>query len=76
LPGSPPINAGSNPLALATDQRGPGFPRVALGVADIGAVEFGFSSAAPVASWLGIAALGLVLLSLGAVVLRRRPQSI
>ena len=37
LPGSPAINAGLNPLALATDQRG--LPRVINGV-DIGAVEF------------------------------------
>lgn len=41
LPGSPAINAGSNPLALATDQRGPGFLRVVGGVADMGAYESG-----------------------------------
>src|SRR5207249_4033334 len=39
LPGSPAINTGSNPLGLATDQRGPGFPRVSGGVADMGAYE-------------------------------------
>src|SRR5262245_13570790 len=41
LPGSPAINAGSDalvPARLATDQRGPGFPRV-INVVDIGAVE-------------------------------------
>jgi hypothetical protein len=39
--GSPAINAGANPLALAFDQRGPDYPRVALGQADIGAYEYG-----------------------------------
>jgi len=39
LPGSPAINAGSNPLGLANDQRGAGFPRVSSGVADMGAYE-------------------------------------
>ncbi|MEP7208911.1 MAG: choice-of-anchor Q domain-containing protein [Casimicrobiaceae bacterium] len=39
LPGSPAINAGSNPLGLATDQRGIGFPRVNGGTADMGAYE-------------------------------------
>jgi hypothetical protein len=37
--GSPAINAGSNPAALATDQRGPGFARVSGTAADIGAFE-------------------------------------
>jgi hypothetical protein len=39
LPGGPAINTGSNPLGLATDQRGAGFPRVSGGAADIGAYE-------------------------------------
>jgi hypothetical protein len=39
LPGSPAINAGNNSAGLATDQRGPGFPRVVAGLADIGAFE-------------------------------------
>jgi parallel beta-helix repeat protein len=39
LAGSPAINAGSNPASLATDQRGPGFPRVAGTAPDIGAFE-------------------------------------
>jgi len=38
-PGSPLRNAGSNPAALANDQRGPGFPRTLEGKTDIGAVE-------------------------------------
>ena len=39
LPGSPAIDVGSNPLALTTDQRGTGFPRVAGAAADMGAYE-------------------------------------
>jgi hypothetical protein len=39
LPGSPAINAGSNPANLTTDQRGAGFPRVFGSAADIGAFE-------------------------------------
>jgi len=38
-PNSPLRNAGANPAAFATDQRGAGFPRVLEGVPDIGAVE-------------------------------------
>ena len=37
--GSPAIDAGDNPLGLATDQRGDGFVRVFGGAADIGAFE-------------------------------------
>ena len=40
LAGSPAINAGSNPLALTTDQRGSGFAR-ANGATDMGAYESG-----------------------------------
>jgi hypothetical protein len=40
LPGSPAISLGNNAAALATDQRGPGFPRVIGAFADIGAYEF------------------------------------
>jgi hypothetical protein len=36
---SPALDAGSNPLALAADQRGAGFPRVLGAAADIGAFE-------------------------------------
>jgi len=39
LPGSPAIDKGSNPVGFATDQRGPGFPRVVGDSADIGAFE-------------------------------------
>ncbi len=39
LPGSPAIDAGNNAHAWAFDQRGPGFPRVVNGRADIGAFE-------------------------------------
>jgi hypothetical protein len=44
---SPALDAGSNPLALATDQRGAGFARVLGMAADIGAFE-GTVAAAPV----------------------------
>ena len=37
--GSPAIDAGSNPAALAFDQRGAGFPRTVGAQTDIGAVE-------------------------------------
>ncbi|MBX7105756.1 MAG: right-handed parallel beta-helix repeat-containing protein [Gemmataceae bacterium] len=39
LPGSPAIDAGSNPAGLQYDQRGVGFPRVVGAAADIGAAE-------------------------------------
>ena len=39
LPGSPAIDAGSNPQALSFDQRGSGFPRVLSTQTDIGAFE-------------------------------------
>ncbi|HQR12317.1 MAG TPA: right-handed parallel beta-helix repeat-containing protein, partial [Casimicrobiaceae bacterium] len=39
LAGSPALNAGSNPLSLTTDQRGPLFARVIGGIADMGALE-------------------------------------
>jgi hypothetical protein len=38
-PGSPAIDAGSNPTGLTSDQRGAGFGRVLGAAADIGAVE-------------------------------------
>ena len=37
--GSPAIDAGSNPLALDTDQRGVGYARGVVPAADIGAYE-------------------------------------
>jgi streptogramin lyase len=39
MAGSPAIDAGSNPLALATDQRGAGFPRTIGAATDMGAYE-------------------------------------
>lgn len=39
LPGSPALGRGSNPLELATDQRGPGFPRRVGGAVDMGAFQ-------------------------------------
>jgi hypothetical protein len=45
--GSPAINAGANPLALTTDQRGSGYARVIGGQADIGAIE----TSAAVTAW-------------------------
>lgn len=39
LPGSPALDAGSNPLALPNDQRGEGFPRTVGPASDIGAFE-------------------------------------
>src|SRR5205085_446167 len=39
LAGSPAVNAGSNTLALAADQRGAGFVRVIGAAADVGAFE-------------------------------------
>jgi hypothetical protein len=39
LAGSPAIDAGDNPLGLATDQRGSGFARVVGARADVGAFE-------------------------------------
>jgi hypothetical protein len=38
-PGSPALDAGANPLALATDQRGEGYVRVSGAAADIGSYE-------------------------------------
>ncbi len=40
LTGSPAIDEGENPSALAYDQRGPGFPRVLGAAADMGAYEW------------------------------------
>jgi len=51
LPGSPAVDAGSNPTGLVTDQRGSGFSRVNNGFADIGAVE------GPIAGPMAVAAI-------------------
>jgi hypothetical protein len=73
LQSSPAIDGGSNPLALAFDQRGPGYLRVTGPAADIGAFEFGSGSvvAVPVLSRLGAATLALLLLGLALLILRR-----
>jgi uncharacterized repeat protein (TIGR01451 family) len=53
LPGSPAINAGSNAravnqnnAALATDQRGTGFPRIINSTVDIGSIEVNYAVSA------------------------------
>ncbi len=78
LPGSPVIGAGSNSLALATDQRGAPFARDAGGAVDIGAIQSAlplppYTPPTPVPS-LGAAALGLLagLLALAAAARLRR----
>ncbi|MBO9664616.1 Ig-like domain-containing protein [Dokdonella sp.] len=43
LPGSPAINAGSNPSGLAHDQRGGDYARAVGGSADVGAYEFPYA---------------------------------
>ncbi len=45
--GSQAIDAGSNPLGLAFDERGPGFNRIVNGTPDIGAYEFGAGFTTP-----------------------------
>ncbi|HEX4885148.1 MAG TPA: choice-of-anchor Q domain-containing protein, partial [Casimicrobiaceae bacterium] len=40
--GSPAVDRGANALALATDQRGAGFPRTLGAATDVGAVEYAF----------------------------------
>jgi len=75
--GSPARDAGSNPSALATDQRGPGFPRVIGAAADIGAFE-GLAPRAraavtvPALSLPGLVLFGLLLALPGLVRLGRR----
>jgi hypothetical protein len=70
--GGPAIDAGANPLALASDQRGPGYLRQVGGAADIGAFEFGAGTNIPVLSRLGALVFGLVLLASGLLALRWR----
>ncbi len=69
LPGSPAINAGSNPLNLEFDQRGPGFDRVVGTQPDIGAVAVPEPDST--AGLLGLAILGGVL-----VLKRQRRQKV
>ncbi len=61
LAGSPAINAGSNPLGLEFDQRGPGFNRVVGAQTDIGAYEV-VPEPDSTLGVLGVAVLGVVLL--------------
>lgn len=49
VPTSPAINAGSNTLALGSDQRGTGFARVVGSQADVGAFEYAPPPAPPAA---------------------------
>jgi hypothetical protein len=62
--GSPVRDAGSNPLALTTDQRGAGFPRVVGAATDIGAVE-GVAAVVAAVPTLAPWGLGLLLSLLG-----------
>jgi hypothetical protein len=59
--GSPAVDAGNNAANLATDQRGPGFPRVLGAAADIGAYE---STQAPLVPPMAVPALSAWSLSL------------
>ena len=70
--GSPAVDLGANPLALAEDQRGPGFPREVADAVDIGAVEASAAIPVPALSTFGMAAFVLLLLAIGLLMLRRR----
>jgi len=71
LPGSPAINAGSNPLGLLTDQRGSGFNRTVGSQTDIGAFEVQPSTSVPEpSSMFGL--IGLVILGTGSLLRRKR----
>jgi hypothetical protein len=74
MPGSPAVDAGNNIAALATDQRGAGFPRVLGAATDIGAFEGVVAAVppalppavpAPAASGWTLGVLGLALACLG-----------
>ncbi|HEX3123163.1 MAG TPA: choice-of-anchor Q domain-containing protein, partial [Rhodanobacteraceae bacterium] len=69
-PGSPAVDAGNNSSALASDQRGAGFPRVLGAAADIGAFEGVVAPRpppvpAPATSGWALAILGLAVAWLG-----------
>ncbi|MEQ8998818.1 MAG: choice-of-anchor Q domain-containing protein [Coleofasciculus sp. B1-GNL1-01] len=75
LPGSPAIDAGSNPLMLLTDQRGDGFNRTVGSQTDVGAFEVQPSSGTSVpepSSMLGL--LGLLILGTTSLLKRKRQQ--
>lgn len=73
LPASPALDAGSNPMAMAFDQRGPGYPRVLGSAADIGAFEGSLAPfvsvpalSARMAAWLALLLAGFAAFSLRA----------
>jgi hypothetical protein len=73
LPGSPAIDAGSNPLGLLTDQRGAGFNRTSGSQTDIGAFEVQQPPSTSVpepSSMLGL--IGLVVIGSGSLLRRKR----
>jgi CSLREA domain-containing protein len=80
LGGSPAIDTGSNPSALANDQRGAGFPRTVGAGTDIGAFEVQGAAPPPTITSVpalapaGLAALSALLGGLGLGRLRRRRQ--
>lgn len=61
LPGSPAIDRGSNPLALATDQRGAGYARTSGVATDMGAYEVQIARPIPALSEWGTVALAALL---------------
>lgn len=74
-PGSPALDAGSNPLNFVDDQRGSGFPRVVGNAPDIGAFEGSKALPPPatvsaISQWLAVVLAGLLALSGG----RRRTR--
>jgi hypothetical protein len=73
LAGSPAINKGANPLALAFDQRGQGFSRVVAAAADIGAFEVQAAPfPTPTLGVLALIALSTLSALVGVASLRRR----
>jgi hypothetical protein len=71
LPGSPAIDAGSNPLGLLSDQRGSGFNRTVGSQTDIGAFEVHSSTSVPEPSSI-FGLVGLVILGTGSLLRRKR----
>ncbi|MEQ8998817.1 MAG: choice-of-anchor Q domain-containing protein [Coleofasciculus sp. B1-GNL1-01] len=75
LPGSPAIDAGSNPLMLLTDQRGDGFNRTVGSQTDVGAFEvqpLPSTSVPEPSSMLGL--IGLMILGTTCLVKRKLPN--
>lgn len=67
LAGSPCVDAGNNPTALATDQRGPGFPRQLGAGIDIGAFEFRANIVVNTAADSGVGSLRQAILNANAI---------